>query len=70
MRHSIESLHEAPQALSPIFSGIDTKVKHHLRRVLDAFRTHRVGTHHFAGVSGYGHDDLGRQTFDRVFADV
>ncbi|CDM96405.1 MULTISPECIES: aminotransferase class I/II-fold pyridoxal phosphate-dependent enzyme [Oscillatoriales] len=70
MRHSIESLHEAPQALSPIFSGIDAKVKHHLRRVLDAFRTHRVGTHHFAGVSGYGHDDLGRQTFDRVFADV
>jgi len=23
--------------------------------------------HHFASVSGYGHDDLGRQTLDQVF---
>jgi cystathionine gamma-lyase len=27
-----------------------------------------VGAHHFAGVSGYGHDDLGRETLDKVFA--
>jgi len=26
-----------------------------------------VWTHHFASVSGYGHDDLGRQTLDQVF---
>lgn len=70
MKHSTEQLHQAQQALSPIFSGIDAQVKHNLGRVLDAFRRYRVGTHHFAGVSGYGHDDLGRQTCDRVFADV
>ncbi|MEO0989305.1 MAG: aminotransferase class I/II-fold pyridoxal phosphate-dependent enzyme, partial [Cyanobacteria bacterium J06639_14] len=28
------------------------------------------GSHHFASVSGYGHDDLGRDTLDHVFADV
>jgi cystathionine beta-lyase family protein involved in aluminum resistance len=61
---------EAEQALSQIFSGIDAQVKVNLHRVLTAFRHHRVGTHHFAGVTGYGHDDLGRQVFDRVFADV
>lgn len=70
MKQSTEQLHRAQQALIPIFSGIDTQVKHNLGRVLDAFRRYRVGTQHFAGVSGYGHDDLGRQTFDRVFADV
>ena len=29
-----------------------------------------MGTHHFASVSGYGHNDLGRDTLDRVFAQV
>jgi cystathionine beta-lyase family protein involved in aluminum resistance len=63
-------LQEAETELSAIFAAIDTRVKENLRRVLAAFRRHRVGAHHFAGVSGYGHDDLGRQTLDRVFADV
>lgn len=63
-------LREAEQALTEIFSGIDTQVKKNLQKVLTAYRNHRVGVHHFAGVSGYGHDDLGRETLDRVFAEV
>jgi Cystathionine beta-lyase family protein involved in aluminum resistance len=70
MISSIEQLKEAEQELFPIFSGIDTQVKHNLKRVLDSFRRYRVGTHHFAGVTGYGHDDLGRQTLDQVFAEI
>jgi cystathionine beta-lyase family protein involved in aluminum resistance len=54
----------------PIFYGIDAQVKHNLERVLRAFRQHRVGSHHFSSVSGYGHDDLGRDTLDKVFAEV
>ncbi len=68
--NSLEHLREAEQALLPIFSGIDATVKQNLQRVLSAFRHHRVGAHHFAGVSGYGHDDLGRETLDKVFASV
>jgi cystathionine gamma-lyase len=68
--NSFDVLQEAEQALLEIFSGIDAQVKHNLKRVLDAFRDRRVGAHHFAGVSGYGHDDLGRETLDKVFADV
>jgi cystathionine beta-lyase family protein involved in aluminum resistance len=60
----------AENALSPIFSAIDLQVKQNLKKVLEAFRRHRVGVHHFSSVSGYGHDDLGRETLDRVFADV
>jgi cystathionine beta-lyase family protein involved in aluminum resistance len=67
---SSEKLQKAEQALVQIFSGIDTQVKQNLKRVLRAFHHHRVGVHHFAGVSGYGHDDLGRQVLDRVFADI
>lgn len=63
-------LEEAEKALSPIFSEIDTKVKQNLKKVLQAFREHRVGVHHFSSVSGYGHDDLGRETLDKVYAEV
>ncbi|AFZ36544.1 aluminum resistance family protein [Stanieria cyanosphaera PCC 7437] len=63
-------LFEAEKALLPIFSGIDTQVKQNLKKVLTSFRDRRVGVHHFASVSGYGHDDLGRDTLDKVFADV
>lgn len=63
-------LSEAQNILIPIFSEIDTKVKQNLQKVLAAFRDHRVGVHHFASVSGYGHDDLGRETLDQVFAQI
>ncbi|WP_013325495.1 aminotransferase class I/II-fold pyridoxal phosphate-dependent enzyme [Gloeothece verrucosa] len=60
----------AEKILSPIFSEIDTQVKHNLKKVLGAFQNCRVGVHHFSSVSGYGHDDLGRETLDQVYAQV
>ncbi len=39
-------------------------------RVLAAFRRHRVSDSLFAGTTGYGYDDAGRDTLDRVYADV
>jgi len=38
--------------------------------VLEAFVAERLGTQHFASVSGYGHGDQGREVLDRVFARV
>ncbi|MBC7971090.1 MAG: methionine gamma-lyase family protein, partial [Verrucomicrobia bacterium] len=67
---SFSLINETEQILPLIFSGIDAQVKENLRRVLTAFRHHRVGTHHFSSVTGYGHDDLGRQVLDRVFAEI
>lgn len=67
---SPEALHLIEASLAPVFGDIDRQVKINLGRVLAAMRQHRVGSHHFASVSGYGHNDLGRDTLDRVFADV
>ncbi|BFM40773.1 methionine gamma-lyase family protein [Synechocystis sp. LKSZ1] len=69
MNHS-ELLKKAETDLFPIFSDIDAKVKQNLKNVLQAYYDQRVGVHHFASVSGYGHDDLGRETLDRVFAQI
>ncbi|MEM1252853.1 MAG: methionine gamma-lyase family protein [Cyanobacteria bacterium P01_H01_bin.21] len=66
--NSLKTLQPTEQALFSIFYAIDSQVKENIARILMAFRQHKVGTHHFSGVSGYGHDDLGRQTLDRVFA--
>ena len=65
-----ELLSEAEKALIPIFSKIDAQVKQNLKKVLTAYRDRRVGVQHFSSVSGYGHDDLGRETLDQVFAQI
>ena len=41
-----------------------------LQRVLSAFAAERLGTQHFASLTGYGHGDQGRELVDRVFARV
>jgi cystathionine beta-lyase family protein involved in aluminum resistance len=61
---------EAETALIPIFSQIDAQVKQNLKKILKAFQNHRVGVHHFSSVTGYGHDDLGREVLDKVYAEV
>ncbi len=60
----------ALQAIAPRAAGHTAAVKPRLERVLAAFAAERLGVHHFATVSGYGHGDLGRATLDRVFARV
>ena len=52
------------------FEDIDRLVAANLARVQAAFRAHRVGPHHFAGSTGYGHGDLGRATLDDVMATI
>ena len=39
-------------------------------KVLKAFFDNKVAPEHFYTVSGYGHDDLGREVLDKVFAQV
>ena len=41
-----------------------------LQRVLEALAAERVGTQHFASLTGDGHGDQGREVVDRVFARV
>ena len=61
---------QALERIAPLAQQRRAGVKPRLQRVLDAFAAERVGVHHFASVSGYGHGDLGREVLDRVFAQV
>jgi cystathionine beta-lyase family protein involved in aluminum resistance len=60
----------AAARIAPLAARHTAAVKPGLERVLAAFAAERLGPHHFASVSGYGHGDLGREVLDRVFARV
>ena len=60
----------AAQRLAPQAAARTAAVASRLERVLEAFRAERVGTQHFASLTGYGHGDQGREVLDRVFARV
>ncbi len=53
-----------------IFSDIEKTSLMNTRKVLDAFQKERVSESCFSGTTGYGYDDLGRDTLDRVYADI
>mmetsp|Transcript_32740 Transcript_32740/g.128630 ORF Transcript_32740/g.128630 Transcript_32740/m.128630 type:complete len:326 (-) Transcript_32740:831-1808(-) len=65
-----EVVDQAIASLRPDFEKVDALVQKNLRRVLDAFQEHRVGSQHFAGNTGYGHGDEGRDVIDRVYASI
>lgn len=52
------------------FREIDRVAQENTERVLNSFRNHRVSDSCFAGTTGYGYDDLGRETLDQIYADL
>ena len=60
----------ARERLAPQTAARTAAVSERLERVLEAFAAERVGTQHFASLTGYGHGDQGREVLDRVFARV
>ena len=61
---------QAEQRCQAAFARLDALEARVFARVLAAFRRHQVGTQHFAGTTGYGYGDTGRDTLERVFADA
>ena len=63
----VKAVAEQQQALA---ASRTAAVGQRLERVLEALAAERVGTQHFASLTGYGHGDQGREVVDRVFARV
>ena len=61
---------ECERGLAGRFEEIDAVARENTRRVLEAFQEFRVSEPCFAGTTGYGYDDLGRETLDKVWARV
>ncbi len=52
------------------FERIDAIAAVNTEKVLSAFQRHRVAENYFAGTTGYGYDDLGRDKLDEIYADI
>jgi cystathionine beta-lyase family protein involved in aluminum resistance len=61
---------QAEEALAPYYRHIDEVAQYNTEKVLTAFREERVSEGMFAPSSGYGYDDRGRETLDRIYARV
>ena len=61
---------DAERALEHVFREIDRVEELRTRQVLDAFRQEGVSYRHFAPTTGYGYDDIGRDTLERIYARI
>ncbi|MCD8373977.1 MAG: methionine gamma-lyase family protein [Oscillospiraceae bacterium] len=52
------------------FDGIDDTAESNAAKVLAAMRDNRVDAECFAGTTGYGYNDAGRDTLEKVYASV
>lgn len=61
---------QAEQALVPYFGRIDEIAEYNTQKVLAAFQEFRVSDTMFAGTTGYGYDDQGRDTLEKIYARI
>lgn len=67
----VPEVKEAAASLNSEFRDVDNLVAHNTSRVLKAFQNAHVGSHFFAGCTGYGHDEAGgREGLDQAFAEI
>lgn len=60
----------AMAACAEQFERIDTICLHNTEKVLQAYKDAQISSYQFAGTSGYGYSDMGREKLDEVFARV
>lgn len=54
----------------PQFERIDAIAEENTQKILAAFQNHRVAEGDFAGSTGYGYDDQGRDKLDKIYAEI
>ena len=61
---------KAEEELKDSFAQIDRVEMIRTKQVLDVFRAENVSYRHFAPSTGYGYDDIGRDTLERIYAGI
>ncbi|WP_338447778.1 methionine gamma-lyase family protein [Niallia oryzisoli] len=61
---------EVEQQIKSIHTEIDERMDQNQFRVLKSFQQNKVSDSHFIPSTGYGYDDYGRDTLEKIYADV
>ena len=65
-----EMAERAQSACEAQFRLIDSVAEMNTYRVMEAFQDNKVSDACFAGTTGYGYDDLGREVLDKIYAQI
>ena len=57
-------------SLKEYFFNLEKIAFHNQKKVLDAFRKTAISSRHFSPTEGYGYDDIGRDSLDKLFSFV
>lgn len=61
---------ETEKELKDRFDRIDKIAEYNQMKVIQAMQKNRVSDAHFAGTTGYGYNDIGRETLEQVYASI
>jgi len=61
---------EVEAQIKEIHQQIDERIDYNQFRVLNSFQNHKVSESHFIPSTGYGYDDIGRDTLESIYAEV
>lgn len=66
----INLIENCEKELEPQFKAAEDIALYNQKKVIDAFKKHRIALRHFAPSTGYGYGDEGRDALNAVFADI
>ncbi|MDO5556752.1 MAG: methionine gamma-lyase family protein [Clostridia bacterium] len=66
----IELSQKAELELTQIFQNMENICEYNSLKVLEAFQNNNISDIHFNSTTGYGYGDIGRDTIEKVFAQV
>lgn len=70
-KNSVKQLMIQTEAeLKEQFARLDDIALYNQKKVLDAYKNQTIQARHMFGTTGYGYDDIGRDTLCRLYADV
>lgn len=64
------TISECEKKLEGKFRELEEISFYNQKKVLKAFQEHKISSQHFAGTTGYGYDDIGRDTLRKVYSSV
>ena len=67
---SIQLIVDGEKHLTSYFKFLEEIEQANFNKVLNGFIDQKLGEQHFSWVTGYGHDDIGREKTEQIFAQI
>ena len=68
--NAIKLIQQCESELKNQFARLDDIALYNQKKVLDAYKNQAIQARHMFGTTGYGYDDIGRDTLCRLYADI